>query len=845
MLDKLIDEFLTLNSPEIKEIKENATILGGFLALVKKLDAMDKVEKRFYEWSRSLYQATATDEKIENIDNVFKEFFGLPTKPIGKGLPLKLRLSPSVKQLNGVKTDQALYIKKLNVGEFYGALFPWQKNSGKIEIHLGFCAPSMTEGAIGQLSTVVKKYLSKAAMDQMNMGTGGTIRGIGLPSFLQMSEMESSTFKLKITSLSRIGYLRVSEGKLIGAETEGITGKDAAYRIISWEKVVIEIETLEPNQEDEIQQPLMHVLMESLKIKDEGDAPFEKDEDARSPSPPPPESETPAPVGLSDAIPIGISTVKPFERIAPPAPIIRKKKSRATSFLVGSAVGLPLLLLVGLIGASYLKNLQQESAYQQVMASLESEINPDIKEKQLIDFMDKYNPKKHLSEIEAKIKEVRGQIETRDFEAVTLKIGTLAIDNTYEQKAAEIYNHFLSKYPESRYADEIKSALVGIKALLDDTYYQKLLSNEKMDLGQRFDAYQDYIARFPDGRHREDIEKLLMDMGEQYYTFIKLQDKVCDEKKAWEKCIVFCENYVKVFDNSPRIDEILKLKKNISDKAEFHALRRELETEKSGHDYIAMTNAYKNFLADHPDSSVKSEIIDAIDRLKGKVADQKQWQSLQAYATDSGNSVNARMQRLETYLDKNNKGAYSRPARDLYEKLMVESVQANRTQRPPTSTSSTPKQNQLTEAQKRAMGQRLEQASVQFSERVNASKKRFHADKDTKTFKDSLTGNVWALLDSHQHLGYCLNYDSALQYTADLRWGGHGDWRLPTSEELAALYKNEPFFPDSGAPWYWTSEAYAKGYHTVADIVTSKHERIFMRQSVNQKDCGAVRAIRP
>lgn len=841
MLEKLINEFLTLNSPEIKEIKENATILGGFLTLAKKLDSLEKVEKRFYEWSRSLYQATATDEKMETLENILKEFFGLPIKPVGKGLPLKLRLSPSVKQLNGLKSEQALFIKKLKTGEFYGALFPWQKDSDKIEIHLGFSAPGMTEGASAQLATVAKKYLSKSAMDQMNLGVGGAIHGISLPSFLQMSEMEGSTYKLKVSSSGRIGYLNVNEGQLIGAQTGEISGKDAAYKIISWDKVVIEIEELEPSLEDDIQMPLMHVLMESLKIKDEASLPAGEDEGQ---APLPPDKDDGGTLS-ADAAGVRISgpTMGPFERVPPPAPVVPKKKNKAMMLLVGSAISLPILLVGGLVGSSYFKKLQQENAYQEMMSTVASEIDPEIKERELIQFLDKYNAKKHLAEIDKKIKEVRKEIATKDYEEITLRLGTLPIDEQYEAKAAEIYNKYLAKHPDSRYKEEIQKAILGIRGLVDDTYYQKLLANEDMDMGQRFDAYQDYLNRFPDGIHRDDVEKLLADMGEQYYSFIKTQAKICDQRQVWDKCIVFCQNYVKVFDKSSRIKEIKALKRELSDKEQFYSLQK--KAEKLGENYIDRQNLYRQFLADNPGTTAKSQVLAAIEGLKGKVADQKQWLSLKSYAGNANYHISDRLRRLEIYLDKNNSGPYSNSARDLYEKLLIERVQISRNQKQLSANNRKKIQRQVSAAQRQALAVKVAQVGTQFAAQVNAGSDRFRVDGLNQTFKDSLTGYNWALLDSNQHFDYCLNYEDAVSYVKTINWGGYSDWRLPTSQELATLYKKAPFFPESNTPWYWTSEAYAKGYHFVANIVTSKHEKAFTRKNADQNECGAVRAIRP
>jgi TolA-binding protein len=838
MIDKLIDEFLTLNSSEIKEIKENPTILGGFLALAKKLDSLEKVEKRFYEWSRSLYQATATDESMENLESLFKEFFGLPIKPAGKGLPFKLRLSPSVKQLNGIKNEQALYIKKLKYGEFYAALFPWQRNSDKIEIHLGFSSSKITEGARAQLLTITKKYLSKSAMGQMDLGVGGAIHGIGLPSFLQMSEMEESTFKLKIRSNDRIGYLHVNQGQLIGAESGDLKGRDAAYNIISWENVVIEIENHEPSIKDEIQQPLMHVLMESLKIKDEASDSNESDPFAPSST-----ADSSGSISPADGIQLSGPSMGPFERIAPPPPIVPKKMSKILLFAVGLAISLPILAVIGLVGHSYLKKVQEETAYQEMMFEVESEINPDIKELQLTKFLDEYNPKRHLTEIEAKMKEIRQQIETRDFEFLTLTIGSLTIDDDYERKAKKLYDDFLSKYPESRYTKEIHAAIAGIKDLIDGTYYQKLKLDEELDMGQRFDAYQDYLKRFPNGNHRGDVEMLLMDMGKQYYAFIKAQAKVCEEKQTWDKCIVLCNNYVKVFENSPQIGAVQKLKTEFIDKQQFNGFR--IQTEKLGKDYIAKYDLYKSYLAGHPKSTAKPWIIDITESLKGKVEDQKQWLNLKSYAGNSKENISARLQRVERYIDKNNKGLYSNSARNLYEKLLTENIHVKRNQRQLSTLKKKNNQQKFLTAQSLTISRRIEQVSREFAIRINTDGGRFQADQKNRIFKDSLTGHDWTLLDSTQHLETCLSYDNALKYVKNLNWGGYSDWRLPTSQELAILYKNEPFFPNNHTPWYWTSETYSKGYHNVANIVTSKHEKRFVRRNATQDDCGAVRAVRP
>jgi hypothetical protein len=176
-----------------------------------------------------------------------------------------------VKYLGGIRKDQALFLKKLKTGAFYGALWPWKRDTDKIEVLLGFCSSSMSDSDYSQLTTLVQKFLSQKKIETIS-GVGGQIHGISLPSFLQMSEMEEATYTLKVTSANRTGHLYLDGGSLIAAQFEGQSGNEAAYRIISWDNAAIQIEAADPDRVREIHDPLMHVMMESLKIKDEAGA---------------------------------------------------------------------------------------------------------------------------------------------------------------------------------------------------------------------------------------------------------------------------------------------------------------------------------------------------------------------------------------------------------------------------------------------------------------------------------------------------------------------------------------------------------------------------------------------
>ena len=151
---------------------------------------------------------------------------------------------------------------------------PFGPGSGtqeKLKFIWGYCSPGMSNADYNQLGILVKKFLSKKKLEAVS-DIGGQIHGISLPSFLQMSEMEGATYTLKVASGDRVGYLYLDGGSLIAAQYEDQNGSAAAYRIISWDNAAIQIETADADREREIHEPLMHVMMESLKIKDEDNA---------------------------------------------------------------------------------------------------------------------------------------------------------------------------------------------------------------------------------------------------------------------------------------------------------------------------------------------------------------------------------------------------------------------------------------------------------------------------------------------------------------------------------------------------------------------------------------------
>lgn len=111
--------------------------------------------------------------------------------------------------------------------------------------------------------------LFQTLLSEFEMGCGGQIHGISIASFLQMIELEGKTCVIKVIADAKIGYLYFEAGDLIEAEMDGLNAKAAAFAIMDLENAFLSIAHEASKKERTIFEPLMSLLLESGRIKDE------------------------------------------------------------------------------------------------------------------------------------------------------------------------------------------------------------------------------------------------------------------------------------------------------------------------------------------------------------------------------------------------------------------------------------------------------------------------------------------------------------------------------------------------------------------------------------------------
>ena len=873
MVLPLIEELLTGDSKEIRDIANNEAILIGFLTLAKGIDDLQDISMRFYEESRSLYQATSSGRGMDELVGILAEFFGKPAKASGKNLPVALRFDPAVKYLGGIRKDQAFFLKKIKTGVYYGALWPWQRDPDKTEIHLGFCSPGMSDADYSQLGILVKKFLSKKKIEAVS-DIGGQIHGISLPSFLQMSEMEGATYTLKVASGDRVGYLNLDGGSLIAAQYQGQNGSEAAYRIISWDNASIQIEPADADRAREIHEPLMHVMMESLKIKDEAGAasvpppsgppssaaappstskipPASKQPETKKKKPaakkatpqeaPPPVAE--APTATKDFEPMlltDLPAIKPFEKAIDNSIGKQNQVSRTSKLLIVLAV----VVLLGAIvagGGKFFKQRQANQRYEQLMADLAASKALDAQIVLLMQYLNDHPGDVHRTELEKRLNDTNVEIEERDYKKTIADVKSLPIDEQYEKKALSLYTVFLSKYPQSDYAKTINEDIDGIRQKMGSASFEGLKKIPQNDLLARYTAYHEYLDQYPKGAEREAVKRMIVALADQYYLTLEEQASACDTKQDWDDCLAGCDRFLSDYTKLPTMAKVTALRSALQDKKDLVDLT--VKAELAGDDYVYAKQVYTDYLANRPDTTQKASILQRIAALNAELGKKATWEKTAAYAANPANNILSRIQHVEKYVQDNASGPYIVKARTLLTQLEPELKAAIRAQQKEEQRRQALARQQAARDRRNQEAQEIQKIREQVSRQLRDVASRFTNNGDG-TVTDRITGLTWCLLDSYLELGRCISYRAAKTYVQQLNTGNHNDWRLPTAGELAGIYKSVPFFPGSGADWYWTSESFARGYHRVVDVVTSVPEAVFARTSRNEESCGNVRAVR-
>ncbi len=574
-----------------------------------------------------------------------------------------------------------------------------------------------------------------------------------------------------------------------------------------------------------------------------------------------------------------------------------KKKS----FWVFAAAVFSLFLIMGglfVVSGRIIQASRIEAAYEQTLASLQGNLELEAKEKILKDFLARYEETEYAAGFRQKIRDIRKQMEQRDFEAALKEAEGLHAEKKYEDAGA-VYDRYLKKHPKGAHLRQIKEKIAEIPALLDDRDYENLLTLADAHYTERIRAYNAYVSKHPEGRHIGDVKKLVISMLGEYHTAFRKELARCEKTLEWERCIQLCDEFIEKFPATGYADEAeglkVKYNKRIQYREDLGDIRKEVEKQVADDMFPEAKEIYSDYLLANPElpsymkSIVTKEIAELERRHKAYLREEKEWEYLTEYCSDRMNSLTNRVQRVEKYMATYPSGRYAEEAELMLErlthkkKLEDERMRATRTQREWSDVLAYSKNLRVGLADRiqrlekyirenasgpyipdasAILGQLKQEKAFQDERSRAESANRARIQKELQdmrslvrqtegrfvsngngTITDRKTGLIWSTLDSLADLGRCVDYQTAQGYVNHLNTGGY-QWRIPTANELVGIYKQSPFFPSVSERWFWSADLVWHGWNKKAYIVTSRNETLWNRDQAELSKCGSVRAVR-
>lgn len=111
----------------------------------------------------------------------------------------------------------------------------------------------------------------------------GVLRGISLPTFLQILELDRKSCRVRVNAGVKSGRLDIVGGELHHAEAGQLQGEAAAMDILCWDGVELEASALEALPERTVGRPLRDLMLDSFRQRDERLAGRRSETDSREP----------------------------------------------------------------------------------------------------------------------------------------------------------------------------------------------------------------------------------------------------------------------------------------------------------------------------------------------------------------------------------------------------------------------------------------------------------------------------------------------------------------------------------------------------------------------------------
>ena len=389
------------------------------------------------------------------------------------------------------------------------------------------------------------------------------------------------------------------------------------------------------------------------------------------------------------------------------------------------------------------------------------------------------------------------------------------------EEKKQLLRDYLSAHPSNEYSDSIRNKIQQIEDRIKQQQYRQVEKKaEKLasagDYQAAVNVYQSFVHSRSGNAYTDDARKQMEDLRDQIEKkdFAQLK-RVLTQGRPDEK-IAACQEYLKAYPKSENSEQVRELIREMSREYYIFIKDRLSECEQQ-EDWQSCVELCKNYVALY-DNSHADQLRQRLPGYERHLKDQRIFQTLKSRAKAKGSDFQAAKKLYQDYLE-----AY------------------------PNSTIEDDIRREIDRLEQRARQKRMQAAREKIREALSEATNRFSEPRPGVVL-DSQTGLMWTLIDSSiRRPDTCLTYKKAQGYVNQLRTGGYSDWRLPSPEELAGIYKNKPFFPADASDWYWSSKNYSRyseGWQKIVDTVSGGNSTQWRAQQRDATECGTVRAVR-
>jgi ubiquitin-protein ligase/tetratricopeptide (TPR) repeat protein len=338
----------------------------------------------------------------------------------------------------------------------------------------------------------------------------------------------------------------------------------------------------------------------------------------------------------------------------------RRKKKKLMVAVLGGVVVL-LLITAGVY--YFLDQKKLHSEYQSLLQEVENIPFEEGKIELLNVYVLSHKENKHTKDAEKRIQALNAAIEKRELEKAKRDAAAMLEQKDYEEAVA-IYEKYLSRYPNTTHANELKGRIRETRKLMDEERYATILSLSKSDPKSRVNAYRSYLNKHPEGNHREAVNELMQQASGAYYEHFKQEISELKANSEWLNCVEACNAFDNNLPKSQWAGEVKMLRaecqKKLAEDKQLADLIAKVETK--GTDDEIIKQVYLSYLEKHPDSLLETEIRNRIDALDQKIRAEREWNEITGYMVSEKSELDKSISRLKEYVAQNPAGEHAKEA---------------------------------------------------------------------------------------------------------------------------------------------------------------------------------------